>query len=86
MLDQQQGSSRQARAEEPVGVDPFLLKLNRVSHSANAIELRILRKKNEIKKHKKKLKNIERRLESLYRQKRTTEGELYLARMDLNVL
>ena len=85
-MNQQPCSSRQARAEEPVGVDPFLIRLNQISHSANAIELRILRKKAEIKKHKKKLKNIERRLENLYRQKRTAEGELMLAEMDLNVL
>ena len=82
-MNQQPSSSR---AEEPVSMDPFLLKLNRVSHSANAIELRILRKRAEIKKHKKKLRNIEYRIETLYRQKRTTEGELYLARMNLNIL
>ena len=76
----------QQRAEEPVGVDPFLIRLNRVRHSRNAIEIRIIRKKTEIRNHKKKLRNIERRLESLYRQKRTAEGELMLAEMDLNVL
>ena len=82
-MNQQPCSSR---AEEPVGVDPFLLEMNRVSHSANAIEIRILRKKKEIKKHKKNLQNIEYRLKQLYRQKRTAEGELMLAQMDLNVL
>ena len=71
---------------EPVGMDPFLLQLNQVSHSASAIEIRIIRKKTEIRNHKKKLKNIERRLKKLYRQKRTAEGELMLAEMDLNVL
>ena len=83
MMNQQPCSSR---AEEPVGVDPFLITLNRVNHSSNAIELRILRKKAEIKKHKKKLQNIEYRLKQLYKQKRTAEGELFLAQMDLNVL
>ena len=86
MLNQQPCSSRQGRAEEPVNVDPFLLEMNRVSHSANAIELRIIKKKAEVKKHMKKLQDIEHRLKQLYKQKRTTEGELYLARMDLNVL
>ena len=82
-MNQQPCSSR---AEEPVNVDPFLLEMNRVSHSANAIEIRILRKKKEIKNHKKKLRNIEYRIKKLYRQKRTAEGELMLAEMDLNVL
>ena len=85
MMNQQPTSSR-ARAEEPVGVDPFLIRLNRVNHSASAVELRILRKKAEIKRQKKKLRNIEWRLEKIYKQKRTAEGELMLAQMDLPVL
>ena len=80
----QPSSSRQA--EEPIAVDPFLIQLNKVNHSAHAIEIQILKKKKEIKTHKKKLRNIEYRLKQLYRQKRTAEGELYLAQLDLNVL
>ena len=69
---QQPCSSRQ-RAEEPIAVDPFLLEMNRVSHSSGAIELKILKKKAEVKKHKKKLSNIEYRLKKLYKEKRTAE-------------
>ena len=86
MNQQPSSSSRQARAEEPVNVDPFLIQLNRVNHSADVVKVKILKKKAEIKKHKKKLLDIEHRLKKLYKQKRTAEGELYLAQMDFNVL
>ena len=52
----QPSSSRQARAEEVINVDPFLLQLNQVSHSANVIEVRIIWKKKEIKKTEEKNK------------------------------
>ena len=88
MMSQQPCSSRprQAGAEHQINVDPFLLEMNRVSHSSNAIELRIIRKKAEIKNHRRKLCNIEDRIKKLYKQKKTTEGELFVAKMDLNVL
>ena len=57
-----------------------------MANSANEIEIQILKKKKEIKNHKKKLRDIEYRLKQLYRQKRTAEGKLMLAQMDLNVL
>ena len=85
-MNQQPGSSRQKRAEEQIPVDPFLLEMNRVRHSSGVIEMKILRKKKEIKNHKKKLKNIDYRMKKLYKQRRTAEGELYLAQMELNVL
>ena len=81
-----QPTSSRTRAERHVNIDPFLLEMNRVRHSSNAVSLKIIRKKAEIKKHRKKLENIEYRLKQLYKQKRTAEGELYLAEMDLNVL
>ena len=82
----QQPTSSRARSERPINIDPFLLKMNKVSHSSNVVELRILRKKAEIKKHKKKLANIEYRIEKMFKQRKTVEGELYLAEMDLSVL
>ena len=79
-------SSQHARAERQVNIDPFLLEMNRVSHSSNAIELRVLRKRAKVKKHKKKLRSIGDRLKKLFKEKKTSEGELFLARMELNVL
>ena len=66
--------------------DSFLIELQSVHHSKNQVEIRIIRKKKEIKQHKKKLYNIKDRIKKLYKQKQTTEGELQLAQNDLKML